>query len=84
MLKFVLFALGAMLVLASPAFAVEEVVTIGGGRAVLDKPAGARGGGSRPVKSGKKGGATLRPAPPLRLERRWCGREDSNLHGLPR
>jgi hypothetical protein len=44
MSKFALFALGAMLALASPAFAAEEVVTIGGGRAVLDKPAGARAG----------------------------------------
>jgi hypothetical protein len=44
MSKFILFALGAVLALASPVFAAEEVVTIGGGRAVLDKPAGARAG----------------------------------------
>jgi hypothetical protein len=44
MSKLILFALGAVLVLASPAFAAEEVVTIGGGRALLDKPAGARAG----------------------------------------
>ncbi len=44
MSKFVLFALGVALALASPAFAAEEVVTIGGGRALLDKPPGARAG----------------------------------------
>src|SRR3989304_3223453 len=44
MSKFILFALGAARALASPVFAAEEVVTIGGGRAVLDKPAGARAG----------------------------------------
>lgn len=44
MSKFIRFALGVALALASPAFAAEEVVTIGSGRAVLDKPAGARAG----------------------------------------
>jgi hypothetical protein len=44
MSKFILFVLGAVLVLASPVFAAEEVVTIGGARALLDKPAGAPAG----------------------------------------
>jgi hypothetical protein len=42
--KFILFALAAVLALAVPTQAAEEVVTIGGGRAVLDRPARARAG----------------------------------------
>lgn len=44
MLKFALTMVAVLLALAAPVFAAEQVVTIGGGRALLHKPAGARAG----------------------------------------